>query len=119
MTAIEKINTAMQANPDDLYTEIIGHYLIDRCMDPEDEALIGAEGKSLVGAMKAIEEAARKKAKKNVGVLSDFETAKILDGYFGLKPKTDLWNRTIRNAVGNDAPAEPAGGVSLDLADFL
>ena len=120
MTAIEKINAEMQKAPDDLYTEILGHYLIDRCTDPEDEALIGAEGKTLAGAMNAIESEARKRAKKRVGVLSDYETGKIVDDYFGLKPKRDLWQRSIRNAIGDDEPEEqPAGGVALDLADFL
>ena len=30
MTATEKINAEMQKHPDDLYREIIGHYLINR-----------------------------------------------------------------------------------------
>lgn len=120
MTAIEKINTQMQEDPNDLYTEIIGHYLIDRCMTPEDETLIGADGKTLAGAMSAVESAARKKAAgKRVGVLSDYETGKIIDDYFGLTPNAELWQRTIRNAIGDDGPKEPAGGVALDLADFL
>lgn len=120
MTAIEKINKEMQEDPNDLYTEIIGHYLIDRAMDPEDEALIAADGKSLGGAMSAVEAEAKKRAKgKRVGILSDCETGKIIDDYFGLKPKPDLWSRAIMSAVGYGQPAEPAGGVSLDLADFL
>ena len=31
MGAVEKINTEMQKRPDDPYTEVIGHYIIDRC----------------------------------------------------------------------------------------
>lgn len=119
MTPIEKINAEMQKAPDDLYTEIFGHYLIDRCADPEDEALIGAEGKTLTGAMAAVESEARKRAKKNVAVLSDYETGKIVDEYFGLKPDHELWQRSIRSTIRNDFPEEPAGGVALDLADFL
>ena len=119
MTAIEKINAEMQKAPDDLYTEIFGHYLIDRCVDPEDELLIGAEGKTLEGAMKAVESEARKRVQKNVAVLSDYETGKIVDAYFGLKPNTELWQRSIRNAIGDGEPEQPAGGVALDLTDFL
>lgn len=34
--AIEKINAAMQKDPDNRYMEIVGHYIIDRCVDEEN-----------------------------------------------------------------------------------
>ena len=58
--AIQKINEEMQKNPTDPYTEIIGHYIIDRCADEFTAAKVAAEGKTLKGAMNAIMEAAKK-----------------------------------------------------------
>lgn len=62
MSAIEKINTEMQKRPDDLYMEIIGHYIIDRCgADEACEKKASAEGKTLTGAVTAVRNAAQKK----------------------------------------------------------
>ena len=47
MQAIEKINTEMQKNPTDQYTEIVGQYIIDRCTSDTDGALVAKEGKTL------------------------------------------------------------------------
>lgn len=55
MGAVEKINTEMQKRPDDPYTEIIGHYIIDRCgLDAGCERKAAAEKKTLAGAMDAV-----------------------------------------------------------------
>lgn len=51
--AIAKINAEMQKNPNDLYTEIIGQYIIDRCSDEAVAAKAAAPRKSLAGAMQA------------------------------------------------------------------
>ena len=60
MQAIEKINTEMQKNPTDQYTEIVGQYIIDRCTSDPDGALVAKEGKTLAGAMTAVMERAKK-----------------------------------------------------------
>ena len=114
---IEKINTEMQKNPSDRYTEILGHYLIDRCMDAADDALIGAEGKTLAGAMAAVKSAARKQAVDGVAVMSDDAVFAIVDDYFGLK--TDI--RAQQKAVGMEpVPALASGDYApVDLSDFL
>lgn len=41
--AMEKINEEMQKNPNDLYTEVIGHYITDRCMDVDAAEKIAAD----------------------------------------------------------------------------
>lgn len=51
MAAIEKINTEMQKNPTDQYTEIVGQYIIDRCADDQDGAMVAKDGKTLPAAM--------------------------------------------------------------------
>ena len=116
MKAFEKINEEMQKSPNDGYMEILGHYLIDRCADPEDEILIGAEGKTLKGAMDAVMNEAKKKKHGSVAVLSDAEVFGIVDGYFGLK--TDYKAQCGALPKSEQKPIAPAGTV-LDLSDFL
>ena len=114
MKAFEKINEEMQKSPNNKYMEILGHYLIDRCANPDDEALIGAEGKTLKGAMNAVLDKAKKVKQDNVAVLEDTEVFKIVDNYFGLKE-----DALARIAVmGGSSKAVKASG-TLDLADFL
>lgn len=83
MDAIEKINREMQKDPDDLYTEIVGHYVIDRCMEPACERAAAEDDKTLDGAMRAIRQAAEKKKKGNVAVLTPQEVFQAVDTYFG------------------------------------
>lgn len=83
MDAIEKINREMQKEPDDLYTEIVGHYVIDRCVDPACERAAAEDDKTLDGAMRAIRQAAEKKKKGNVAVLTPQEVFQAVDTYFG------------------------------------
>ena len=84
MRAIEKINTEMQKRPDDLYMEIIGHYIIDRCgADEACEKKASDEVKTLSGAMTAVRNAAQKKAVSNCAVLTPDEVFSNIDKYFG------------------------------------
>ena len=123
MSPIEKINTEMQKKPDDLYTEIIGHYLIDRCSREYDAGLIGADGKTLSGAMGAVTEAARKKKHNQVAVLLPSEVAAAVDRYFGLGADYATFCRAMEMSVGSaNTPrkVEDAGkALSLDLDSFL
>lgn len=114
--SIKKINDEMQKKPDDLYTEIIGHYVIDRCQNEADAELVAVEGKTLEGAMKAVHDAASKKKQGNVAVMADSEVFGIVDKYFGFK--TDL--KAQAQAVnGTGAAPVEAPKAALDLKDFL
>ena len=122
--AIAKINAEMQKNPNDLYTEIIGQYIIDRCSDEAVAAKAAAPGKSLAGAMSAVMAAAKakKSAKNSVAVLTPAAVFGEVDKYLGI-PEDRAAQAAAMMAAGGQAPAvpevKPAGKVSLDLADFL
>lgn len=124
MSAIEKINTEMQKRPDDLYMEIIGHYIIDRCgADEACEKKASAEGKTLTGAMAAVRNAAQKKAVNNCAVLTPNEVFSNIDKYFGFPADTRAQDRAMvsvssASVTAQAVPAAPAA-VSLDLSDFL
>ena len=125
MGAVEKINTEMQKRPDDPYTEIIGHYIIDRCgLDADCERRAAAEKKTLEGAMGAVKEAAKKKVVNGCAVLTPNTVFAEVDKYFGFTADTGARERAMRGAGSASAPAAPAvppapAAVSLDLADFL
>lgn len=125
MGAVEKINTEMQKRPDDPYTEIIGHYVIDRCgLDAGCERKAAAEKKTLAGAMDAVMAAAKKKAVNGCAVLTPDAVFGEVDRYFGFPADELAQLRAMRSAGGTPAPAAPAApaaqaAVSLDLADFL
>ena len=107
--AIEKINAETQKNPSDPYTEIIGHYVIDRCLDEAAAAKVCADNKTLKGAMDAVMAEARKAIPKNhgseVGVyIPPGDVFGEVDRYFGLP--TDITSQMA--ACGFTAPAQPA-----------
>lgn len=120
--AIAKINAEMQKNPNDLYTEIIGQYIIDRCSDETVAAKAAATRKSLAGAMSAVMAVAKKSAKNSVAVLTPAAVFSEVDKYLGI-PEDRAAQAAAMMAAGGQAPAvpevKPAGKVSLDLADFL
>ena len=120
--AIEKINTEMQKNPSDAYTEIIGHYIIDRCSDEITAQKIMADGKSLDGAMKAVMSKAEKARKDNTAVLLPKDVFGAVDAYFGFVSDEQAQESAMAAASGGPRPAvaPPATKkVVLDLADFL
>ena len=125
MGAVEKINMEMQKRPDDPYTEVIGHYIIDRCgLDADCERKAAADKKTLEGAMNAVKSAAQKKAVNGCAVLTPDAVFGEVDKYFGFTADTGARERTMRGTGGVSAPAAPAvppapAAVSLDLADFL
>lgn len=128
MGAVEKINQEMQKRPDDPYVEIIGHYIIDRCgLDAACERKAAAEKKTLEGAMKAVQEAAKKKAVNGCAVLTPDAVFGEVDKYFGFPADELAQARAMRSSGAVSAPAETAvptaqigaPAVSVDLADFL
>lgn len=124
MGAVEKINTEMQKRQNDPYTEIIGHYIIDRCgLDADCERKAAAEKKTLEGAMDAVRAAAKKKAVNGCAVLTPDAVFGEVDRYFGF-PADELAQLRAMRGVGASAPAVPEApaaqaAVSLDLTDFL
>ena len=124
MGAIEKINTEMQKRPDDLYMEILGHYLIDRAsLSDKDEAAIGGDGRSLAGAMGAVRNEAHRHKSGAVAVLLPDQVVKVVDTYFGLDPDPRAWIKALEGAHGGRGGYNPEtpvkAGISLALEDFL
>ena len=120
MSAIEKINQEMQKNPDDAYTEIVGQYVIDRCMDPLCSKLAEKGGKTLKGAMDAVLEAAKKKKKGNCAVLVPSQVFGAVDAYFGFSPDLAAQRKAIEGAfAGNESEDAPAAVKTLRLEDFF
>lgn len=128
MGAVEKINQEMQKRPDDPYVEIIGHYIIDRCgLDADCERKAAEEKKTLEGAMKAVQEAAKKKAVNGCAVLTPDAVFGEVDKYFGFAADELAQARAMRSIGAVSAPVETAAeaapigapAVSVDLADFL
>ena len=120
--AIEKINTEMQKNPGDVYTEIVGHYIIDRCTDEVTAARVAAEGKSLLGAMEAVVDNAKKKQKGNTAILLPADVFGAVDGYFGLQADEAAQEGAMAAACGAaQTPVKPpvAKKVALAFEDFV
>lgn len=128
--AIQKINDEMQKNPNDPYTEIIGHYLIDRAgSEPDAAGKILREGKSLPDAMAQVMLLAKKKQNRNTAVLTPDQVFGEIDSYFGFEPDPAAWYRSlgIKEAPRQQEPSftvlegdRPAKGrVDIDLDDFL
>ena len=120
--AIEKINAEMQKDPNNVYMEIIGHYIIDRCTDDVTAARVAADGKTLGGAMSAVTAAARKIAVGNVAALTPEPVFNAVDNYFGLSRSDDMRHRALMAATGGvpmKPPPPAAERVALNLDDFL
>lgn len=82
--AIIKINTEMQAKPDDLYLEAIGQHVIDHCGNVAAAEAVLKKGKTLKGAMDKVMEAAKARKQGSVAVMRDDEVYAIVDRYFGI-----------------------------------
>lgn len=108
--AMEKNNGEMQEHPDDRVLEAVGQYLIDH-MTEEDAGRLTKRGKSLSGAVKAMEDAARRTAKNGVGVLTDAEAWRIVRRYYGLPE--DAGER--ENAPKREKGIEREAALELDF----
>ena len=123
--AIEKINTEMQKNANDPYTEIIGQYVIDRCADPDVAGKVMQNGKTLKGAMEAITKRAQSQCHGNVAVLMPAAVFGEVDKYFGITTDEAAQAAAMYAAAGGTGaipqrPAEPKSNViKLDLESFL
>jgi len=117
--AIEKINAEMQKTPDDLYTEILGHYIIDRCGEPGTAEKVLDEQKSLKGAMEAVRGLASKKKSGAVAVLTPAQVFGEIDRYFGFETDRAAQGQAMAAAGAAPVEAPKPKGLALDLADFL
>ena len=123
MNAIEKINAEMQKNADDLYTEIIGTYIIDRCGDGQVKAKVEGKDKSLKGAMDAVMAVAKKRKHGSCAVLTPAEVFGAVDTYFRIGTDTQAQEKALALVLGYGAPvatpAKKTEQVSFMLEDFI
>lgn len=124
--AIQKINTEMQKKPNDPYTEIIGHYVIDRCVDDITAAKVLKTDKTLEGAMKAVLAVAQKAKNGNVAILTPAQVFGEVDRYFDLATDLKAQQKALATAGAGPAPQEvqeaqktAAKKLGLDLAAFM
>ena len=72
------------------YVQVVGEFLTGYLMKhPEAEEKIMAEGKSIAGSLRAMEDAARKVKQGTVAVLDDRTAFGIVLGYFGIEDGED------------------------------
>lgn len=123
--AIEKINAEMQKKAHDPYTEIVGQYIIDRCLDAACAEKVMADGKSLKGAMDEIMAKAKKVRNGNVAVLTPDAVFGAVDKYFGFDTNEAAQITAISSASPssveppNPQTLERASGSIISLEDFL
>ena len=85
--AMDKLRDELAGNPSK-YVQVVGEYLTDYLLrHPEAEGAILAEGKSVAGSLKAMEDEARKQKSGNVAVLDDATAFGIVLKYYGLAPE--------------------------------
>lgn len=123
--AIAKINAEMQKNANDPYTEIVGHYVIDRCLDEACAKKVMEEKKTLRGAMGNVMERAKKARGGNVAVLTPADVFGAVDKYFCFEPNAAAQMSAIAAAGGTPVEQpkpkqeERASDTILNLEDFL
>lgn len=123
--AIAKINAEMQKNANDPYTEIIGHYVIDRCLEADCAKKVMNGKKDLLGAMGKVMERAKQAKKGNVAVLMPADVFGEVDQYFGFKTDAAAQMSAMATAAGTTVEQpkpkqeERASGTILNLEDFL
>lgn len=123
--AIEKINAELQKAGNNPYTEIVGHYIIDRCLDAACAEKVMMDGKTLKGAMDAIMERAKRAKQGSVAVLTPSEVFGAVDKYFGLSTNTTAQMAALglASAPKTEPPkpqvVERAAAPIISLDDFL
>ncbi len=120
--AIKKINEQMQKNPTDVYTEIIGHYIIERCESLQETVDAVNEGKSLEGALEAVTTAAKSKAKNGAAVMNDSEIFNTIDKYLSA-PRDDEARQKIKASVDGDtedkSETQKSSGLDIDFESLI
>lgn len=106
LEAAAKINAEMQKDPQNLYMEIIGHYVIDRSAEEADAVCVLADKKTLAGAMDSVMKVARAKAQGNTAVLLPDEVFDTVDKYFGLSKSAKARAAAMGSVTGGTAKAE-------------
>ena len=72
------------------YVQVVGEFLTGYLLKhPEAEEKIMAQGKSIAGSLRAMEDAARKVKQGSVAVLDDRTAFGIVLGYFGIEGEED------------------------------
>ena len=126
--AIAKINAEMQKNSTDLYTEIIGQYVIDRITDDEIAEKILRDNKSLQKAMEAVTAKAKTKKQGNVAVLAPSEVFGVVDKHFGLSTDVPAQMKALQmpevSVMAPPVAVTPLrttakNQIALNLSDFL
>lgn len=121
--AIEKINAGMQKNANDPYAEIIGQYIIDRCLDGTAAGLVLKKDKTLSGAMTAVLAQSRKAKRGNAAVLTPAAVFGAVDRYFGFSTDLSAQWKALNGSgdpVVSEAPhCASAPALDLNLDDFL
>lgn len=107
--AIKRINEEMQKTPDNLYIEIIGHYVIDNIKD--DETAESTKDKTLAKAMENIKSYAKKKVQDGCAVVKDKEIFDVIDKYFGFHSTDKIRAECVSSVDG-------VKKVSQDLLDI-
>lgn len=83
--ALQKLQKEIGEKSKDAYVNHVGAFLIKHVKEhPEHAAFIIADGKSIVGSLAAMKEAARKHQSNGVGVLTDEEGFKIVLTYYAI-----------------------------------
>ena len=100
------------------YVQVVGEFLTGYLLKhPEVEEKIMAEGKSIAGSLKAMEDAARKARQGSVAVLDDRTAFGIVLGYFGIEDG-EVVPATRTSSVSADAlPPSPEGKAFGETAD--
>lgn len=105
--ALQKLQAEVGANAKDKMVQIVGGFLMNYVRNnPERAELIAAEGKTIKGSVKAMEDEARKQQVNQQAILTDEEGFTIVLKYYGVElPKPE--------------PEPVAVGFNVDLDELL
>ncbi|QIB68593.1 hypothetical protein Ami103574_04325 [Aminipila butyrica] len=109
--AIAHITEQMMQDQNNPAIVALEEYLTDLCTSDSVANLLLSKDKSLKGALKAIENVARKKAVGNCGVVPPDEAVDIIRGYYGIQANEDGGTR--------DAHAETKPDEIIDVMALL
>jgi len=125
--AMAKLQAELRVEKVHPYVAAIGNFLMDLLKDnPSSAEKILAEGKTIIGSMKAMRMVAEKQKVDNCAVLTPEQGFKAVLEYFEIKKINDApVAKTIASNTTNYAPKEsaaaprPARRLEASLDDFL